>query len=110
MDAAPFESLLGVVAESRNIKLFNAFCQIAVEGPLESVLEIVDHDLLDISVYGVLPLFKIRLLGEEIMDQLAEPLIQVTRSIKTAYGSSVALPSPANLVLTARWNHLSSQS
>lgn len=66
-DRALCKSLLGVVSEAWDRNMLNAPSSVAVEGPLESVLEEVDHDALNIPVNSGLALFEICLVGQEIM-------------------------------------------
>lgn len=75
MNTPSFETLIGVVTKTWNIKCLNASCQIAIERSLQSIFEIVNHDLLDESIYGVFPLFKVLLLRKTVVEQLAECFI-----------------------------------
>lgn len=93
MNTTLFESFPGVVAKARDRKILPTFCLVVVERSLESVLKIVDHDLLNMSVDSISALLEIHLVGEKIMKQSAEPLIQVTRSVKATYTPSVTRTS-----------------
>ena len=65
-EAALCEPLFRVGTKARNIKLLVASSRIAIEGSFEFVLEVIDHDLLDISVDGAILALKILLIGEDI--------------------------------------------
>ncbi len=75
IDLTPSKSFLRVVTKAWNIVGFLAFGPVAVEGSLEPVLEVVDHDLFDISVDSIPFTFEILLAIEEIVEQLSESLV-----------------------------------
>jgi len=58
---APLESLLGIVAKPRDFKGLETFCRVNVERSFYSVLEIGDHDFLNVSVDCGSTLFQIPL-------------------------------------------------
>jgi hypothetical protein len=74
--AAP-EPFFGVGSKPRDIKVFVAFGRVAVKCPLVPLLKIIDHDLLDARVDGVVLAFEIGFIGKKILEESAESLVDV---------------------------------
>jgi hypothetical protein len=88
MDATSLEVSLCIVAKARDRNPLQSLGCVNVKGPLESILELVDHDLFDNPPYCVSFILEVSFAGEQIVKQGSESLVYVARSVETAYGVS----------------------
>jgi hypothetical protein len=77
LETASLEPLFGVGSEARDFEVLGTFCRIAVEGPLEPLLKVMDHDLLDARVDGVILGLEIGFIGKELLKKGPKPFIDV---------------------------------
>jgi hypothetical protein len=75
------EVFLLIGAQTRNVEKLGVSSRVAVESALDLVLELVDNDLFDAALDSTLVGVEIGLIGEEILQQRAESLVDIARAV-----------------------------